>query len=495
VLDSVILAATGNQPGGAGKRAWSKSQLVAFVSIVLVGGYVYLTKLTLVEWKNDEVGYRNAGRAYLRGDFSLNREHPFLAKYFYGVVDALVGDGSPGPVRALSGIAAVLTALVLVSLVRRVANIWAGLLAGFLWVVLPHPVQLGVRGDSVAPKLERLANLEAVMVLFLTLAMYAALVWVQDGSWQSAVAFGAAIGAAGATKAAAIIAVPALVGWCAWAAISQRRGLRAVGQAAVSASAALAVFVLPYAPDFGRAAGHVSAILSNASAQASGGHAVIVAGNLYESAPWWSLLYWQWAGQGTLVTLVLVATVAIAPWRRALSVSLTAFLLVSVALPLLWFSVFNGFALSHYVSIYQPQLAILSALVITDLVRRRGWQRRVGVALAVMMTVASATVTIGYVRNLAPQGYSGLEQARTLLPEDAVVAVSGNAFTVAAYLGDARVTGAPSDDVPVDAVLVDERQTVTAEVRAVLDQGDWAEVLRTPSATLYERIGRRSISY
>jgi hypothetical protein len=50
-------------------------------AILVLGSFVYLHALSAVEWKADELGYRNAGVAYLRGDFTLNAEHPFLVKY------------------------------------------------------------------------------------------------------------------------------------------------------------------------------------------------------------------------------------------------------------------------------------------------------------------------------------------------------------------------------------------------------------------------------
>ena len=459
-------------------------QLWALLGLLLLGGYVHLARLPAVDWKDDEVGYRNAGLAYARGDFTLNREHPFLVKYLYGAAERLLGDGSPTAVRLVSGVAAILTGLVLVAFVRHVAGAWTGLLAGLLWPVLPHPVQLGVRAESVAPKLERIANLEAVTVLLLTVATFAAWLWAERHSWRAALVCGAALGAAGSSKATAVVVVPVLAGLVAWSAWRRGHRPRVAQQGLAAAAVAGAVLLLSYAPDLSGAPGHVAAILANASAQATGGHAVIVAGELYPSAPWWSLLYWQWVGQGTLVTALLAGLAAAAPWRPRLRGRLVAFLLLSVAVPLAWFSLANGFILSHYASVYQPALAVLGALVVADLLGGTARSRTVGIVVGGALVAAATTVTVGYVATHPADGYSGLERAAALLPPDARVAVSGNPFTVAAYLRDARVTAAPGLEESVDAVVLDRRRPVSPQVQAVLDRGRFSPVLTTPASTV-----------
>jgi 4-amino-4-deoxy-L-arabinose transferase-like glycosyltransferase len=484
-LDAPRAADSAPTRGTAG-RGWSPQQLLALLGLLVVSAYVHLGRLAAVEWKNDEVGYRNAGVAYTGGDFTLNREHPFLVKYLYGVAERLLGDGSPTAVRAVSGVAAILTGLVLVALVRQVAGIWTGLLAGMLWTVLPHPVQLGVRADSVAPKLERLASLEALTVLFLVVALHQAWQWAQRGSWRAALLCGAALGAAGGSKAAAVVAVPALVGLVLWFRL-RRNSAQVLLQVAAGAAAAVLVLLLSYAPDAAGTVGHLQAILDNASAQSAGGHAVVLADQRYESAPWWALLYWQWAGQGTVVTAVLALLCALAPWQRRLDRRLVWSLLAAVAVPLAWFSLVNGFILSHYASLYQPPLAVLAALVVGSLVRDGGRRRALGVLLGGGLVVAAAAVTVGYVAGHPRDGYSGLEQAAELLPPDAAVAVSGNPFTVAAYLPDARVTAAPAPGRAYDAVVVDRRQAVSPQVQALLARARFVPVLETPAAQVLVR--------
>lgn len=469
----------------ARRRQWLPVLAAAGIAVLAV--FVHGFRLSAVEWKNDEVGYRNAGVAYLRGDVELNREHPFLVKYLYGAAQLLVGDGSPTAVRAVSAAAAVLTTVVVALLVARVAGLWPGLLAGLLWVVLPHPVQLGVRSESVAPKLERIASLEAVMVLFLTIALYGTWRWVEQGAWRYAALTGAALGAAGASKAAALFAVPSLVALAGWAAVRHRRGGRAFVHAGGAALLAVGVVVLTYAPDLAGVPGHLSAITDNASAQASGGHAVIVAGELYASAPWWSLLWWQWTGQGSVVTALLLGLSVTAVFRPGLPRPLVALLLLSIAVPLAWFSLANGFVLSHYAAIYQAPLTVLVTLVIVDLLRGGGAARLAGAVAGTCLVVAATVTTVGHVATLAPTGFAALAGAQDLVPAGGRIAVSGNPFTAEAYFPGTSVTAAPDPAQRYDAVVVDRRLELSPAVAVLLDAGGWQVVLSAADVELLVR--------
>lgn len=456
-----------------------------WIGLTLLGAYVHLAELAAVEWKNDEVGYRNAGLAYLQGDFTLNTEHPFLVKYLYGIAQSLAGGGSPTAVRVVSGLAALATTAVVVALVTRAAGRGAGLLAGLLWVLLPHPVQLGVRADSVAPKLERIAGLDAVMVLFLSLALLLCWRWFETGRWWHALAAGVSVGLAGGSKAAAAFVVPAFVLMAVHVAQRDGRWAPMLRQGAAAAAAAALIFLATYLPDLGSLPSHLGDVLGNASAQAAGGHAVIIAGERYDTAPWWSLAYWQWAGQGTVVTACLGALCALAPFRRRLPGRLVALLLLSIAIPFVWLSLFTGFLLSHYAAIYQVPLAVLAALVLADLARGARRERVVAIALGAVLLGAAAVRTIGYVAGLEPTGYAVLNDAAELVPADSRIAVSGNAFTVAAYFPDSTVTGSPQTTTAYDAVVVQSRGPIAPAVAAVLAQGRWRLVLDTDAVDLY----------
>jgi hypothetical protein len=457
---------------------------------LLLGGlavYVHFSGLALVEWKNDEVGYRNAGLAYLRDDFSLNTEHPFLVKYLYGVAQHLYGGGSPVAVRAVSATAAILTTFVVAGLVHRVSGKWAALLAGTLWVLLPHPVQLGVRADTIAPKLERVASLDAVMVLMVALAQFFVWRWMQQQRWRYAVLAGAAFGLAGGSKAAALFAVPAVVLVAGWVAVRDGRSRTALVHGCAAALAASGALLATYLPDIAATPTHIRTIVDTASEQASSGHAVIIAGELYETAPWWSLAYWQWAGQGTVVTTILVVLAGLSLFRARLPRRLIALMLLSVAVPFVWLSVFNGFLLAHYASIYQPPLAILSALVLADLVRGRASERILGAVLGMLLLTSAAVATVGYVARLESAGYAPLNDAGSRLPPGSDVAVSGNPFSLAAYFPRATVTGAPERKTEYEAVVVDKRQALDPAVAALLAGRNWVLEVDTASVRLYLR--------
>src|SRR5215217_6292651 len=58
---------------------------VVLVAVLLLAAYTAFFRLGLEDWHTDEPIYRIAGLAYVQeGDFSVNQEHPFLAKYILG---------------------------------------------------------------------------------------------------------------------------------------------------------------------------------------------------------------------------------------------------------------------------------------------------------------------------------------------------------------------------------------------------------------------------
>lgn len=466
----------------------SRSSLLTALALAAVLGlalWVHLHALSAVEWKDDELGYRNAGIAYLAGDFTLNTEHPFLAKYVFGAAQSVVGGAGPYAVRLVSALAGVLTTLLVFALARRAGGAPVGLLAALLWVALPHPVQLGVRDDSIAPKVERIALLDPLMVLLLTGALLMAVRWLDSGRWRDALGYGALLGLAGGAKASAIYAVPAVV--LVALVVAHRRGTvgRAVRQGLAAAALAAVLFLLSYAPDLASVGAHLDSVRETAQQQRAQGHAVIVADTRYDTSPWWSLAYWQWAGQGTLVTVGLVAASATALLRPRLPRTLIALLLLSILVPFLLLSAGNGFLLSHYAAIYQAPLAVLAALVVVDLFRGRAVERVLGAALGLLLVVGGAAVTLPYVAGLEPTRLAVLEQVE--VPVGASIAVQGNPFAVSGYFPDAAVTGAPEPMTPYDVVIVDTAAAASPAVAGIVDRGDWREVRVLGDVRVYLR--------
>jgi hypothetical protein len=84
-------------------------------------------RLGIATWHTEEVAYRSAGRAYMRGIFSEKWEHPFQAKYFIGLAQILPGVDPSWAPRLPSALAGLGTGIVLLMFARRIAGFWVGL--------------------------------------------------------------------------------------------------------------------------------------------------------------------------------------------------------------------------------------------------------------------------------------------------------------------------------------------------------------------------------
>ncbi|MCW2678659.1 MAG: hypothetical protein JWM62_60 [Frankiales bacterium] len=474
--------------GTAGLSRRPAVRYAALAGVLCLGLFVHLHALSDLPWQDDELGYRNAGVAYLQGEFTLNTEHPFLVKYLFGLSQQVVGGAGPYAVRLVSALAAVLTALVVFAFGCHVRGWWTGVLAATFWTLLPHPVQLGVRAESVAPKVERLAALDPVMMLLLAAALLLAWRWLQDRTWQHAVAFGVLLGLAGSAKASAVYALPAIVLVALVTAARDRAWTATVRHGGLAAGVAVLVAVAVYAPDLPSLLDHLQSVRDTAAQQRAVGHAVLIADQRYDSAPWWALLYWQWAGQGWLVSGGLIVVCVLAPLRRALPQRLVALLLLSVLATWAALSFGNGFLLSHYSGIYQAPLAVLAALVVADLLTGRA--RLLGAVLALVLLVPSAWTTLDYVLALRPTGYAVLEDVQ--LAPGAKVAVQGNSFTVSGYFPAARVTAAPTAAEDYDAVVLDARYPENPRLRTVAADQRWRLVETADYLRVFVRTGTGS---
>lgn len=431
---------------------------VAVAAAVFAGlGLLELVpQLGAATWANDEVGYRDAGRQYLQGHFTLNREHPFLVKYLFGLAQILAGP-DPASVRAVSVGAALATGIVLFWFGRDVGGARLGALAAGLWLVLPHPVQTGVRLSSIEPKVERFALLDPTMALFMAVALWLGWRWSTTHRLSWALLTGGAFGLAISAKAAGALVAPVIIASTLLLAPDRRAWLR---QAAAAGALALAVVLAVYAPDLRHMLGDLAQILSTAQEQQARGHAVIVAGQLYRTAPWWSLLYWQWGGQGTTLTVVIVLLVAIAvSCCRGRPCALAGYLLAAVLVPFLYLSFAVGFELSHYLLAYQAPLDLLAAIGLLSLIEAPGWRRRVVAGLLMLPVGAGGISAASRELTARPQDYALLPAILGPRPPDCRdLVVQGSTFTTHAYLPSYHVVaaGAPVRG-PICALVVDER--------------------------------------
>ena len=171
------------------------------VAVLLLAAYTAFFRLGLEDWHADEPTYRIAGLAYVQdGDFGVNQEHPFLAKYILGVTQVVFGSSEAGVVRLPAATASLFTGLILFAFGRRAAGYWVGVLALALWTISPLTLDFG-----------RVATLEVFLAFFSTLALYLGWRWAETRSWWFAGFAGVAVGLATASKLTGILFLPAIL--------------------------------------------------------------------------------------------------------------------------------------------------------------------------------------------------------------------------------------------------------------------------------------------
>src|SRR4028118_1086070 len=172
---------------------------LVLVAVLLLAVYTAFFRLGVEDWRTDEPYYSISGLAYVQdGDFSINQEHPFLAKYILGVTQVVFGSSEAGVVRRRAATASLFTGLVLFAFGRRAAGYWVGVLALALWTISPLTLDFG-----------RVATLEVFLAFFSTLALYLGWRWAESGNWWFAAFSGVVVGLATASKVVGILFLPA----------------------------------------------------------------------------------------------------------------------------------------------------------------------------------------------------------------------------------------------------------------------------------------------
>ena len=372
--------------------------LGAVAALGALAAFVAFFRLGVASWLSDELYYRDAAQAYMRGDFSVNRENTMLAKYTVGVVQEVFGD-SRIAVRAPAALAGLLTGVVLLLAGRRIGGWPAGLIAFALWCFLPRPEVVG-DFDVGRIQIERYFRLEVFLGLFVALALYAAWRWSEKGSWRWAVAAGVSVGLATASKAPGILVLPAvmLAGL-----LAQPLGRRSLLQAAAVALLAILTLLVTYIPlgtdgfDAISDMFYVDDLRNNDITTP-----FVFFGRLYENPPWWANLWWQWHSLGPAAAVAVGVCVAAAPFllpRRILIVLGTA-----LAVPLVFFLFRLNYALPYYYYAWQPQLLLLCALSLAAAVRRGG-PLRAGAAVVAVPLLVAALGTVRDVATIEPEDY------------------------------------------------------------------------------------------
>ena len=306
---------------------------IVLVAVLLLAAYAAFFRLGLEDWHTDEPIYRTAGLQYVEdGDFDLNQEHPFLAKYILGATQVASGSSEAGVVRLPAAAASLLTGVVLFAFARRVAGYWSGVLALALWTISPLTLAFG-----------RVATLEVFLVLFSTLALYLGWRWAEGGGWWYAGLCGVSLGLAVATKVVGILFLPAvLVAGVLKMGVSGRFFL----QGAVVCVAAGVTALASYLPAWGEAPGAIRYMLEFQSRHNAKGHGVEINDVVYKFPPWWAYLWWQWEFYGTLASVSLGVAAVMAVLRRR---ALELYLLTAALVPFLFLSFYVQVKLSHYI--------------------------------------------------------------------------------------------------------------------------------------------------
>jgi len=147
-------------------------QIAALILIVALGFALRIRGLSRVGFNEDEVHKVEAARSYLRGNFSLNLEHPMLMKSLIAISLAAADtwNGGLGHSLPVSEEAAVrlpnvlfgsLTAVVIFLLAQEFLGAEVGLLSAFLWSI-----------GTIAIMVNREAKEDTLLVFFTWLAYY-----------------------------------------------------------------------------------------------------------------------------------------------------------------------------------------------------------------------------------------------------------------------------------------------------------------------------------
>ena len=295
-----------------------------------------------------------------------NFQHPPLGKWLFGLSQLVTGHQSITADRTVAAIATLLTGVVLLIWVSRAAGRWAGLLACAFVVLLPEAVQ-----GSAGLRLGRFGLLDPVAELFVVVYLLLMWEWFRSGrrrAWLFAAASGLAIGAATASKENGFLAavLPILI-WLVTAWREPRLLGRRLAQTTVAVVAGLVVFVSTYLP-FSTPILRIRYLIDFQRIHSNDGHLIGLAGQITWHPPWWANLWFAGHGMGAAVTVVVLAFAAVACVLRR--DRLVVFCLAALLGPVIFHCFIAGVALSFYWTLWMPPLLVLTALGVTETVRR-----------------------------------------------------------------------------------------------------------------------------
>jgi hypothetical protein len=326
---------------------------------------------------------------------SDNFQHPPLGKWLFGLGQLVAGHESITADRTVAAIATLLTGIILLIWVSRQAGRWTGLLACAFVLLLPEAVQ-----GSAGLRFGRFGLLDPIAELFVVVYLLLMWEWFRSGrlrAWLFAAATGVAIGCATASKENGFLAaVVPIVVWLAAAWREPRELVQRLGQGAVAVVAGAAIFVVPYLP-FSTPFQRIAYLIDFQRLHSNDGHLIGLAGEVTWHPPWWANLWFAGHGMGAAVTIVVLAFAAVACVLRR--DRLVAFCGAALAGPIVFHCFIAGVALSFYWTLWLPPLLVLTALGVTETVRRLQAASlpavvQVGVHVIALLVPAAATVSL-----------------------------------------------------------------------------------------------------
>ena len=442
--------ASPRRPAPPAPQPATRLQVGALVLTLGISAFAHLHRLSTTTALLDELTYQQTGLDAVRGEVVAPAQ-PYLARHLFGLAQLLLGEGL-GAARLVSAAASILTGAVLFLLGRRIAGWWAGVGALLLWSALPQATR-APDGTVTMLKLGRSALLEPLMVLFVVLALLLCWRWVERGRTWHAVLTGLALGAAMAAKPTAGLLAPVLAVAAVAALGPARRTLLQVVALGLAALALMAASYLPLGSEGPEA--FRTMVEFQTQEHVATGHQVIVAGDVFERAPWWAYGWWQWRSVGAVAVIALVVSAAaglLLARRRWVAGLLGA----SILWPLAYLSLAAGFGLPHYLHLWQPVLALLAAVGLAELARRPRLARLGAGVLALALAVV-ATQTLWAIATTERLGYGAVGDLldEQVLDGQAVV-VWGQTLVAGHELPGAQIVRFPAEaTLPVVAVIVD----------------------------------------
>jgi hypothetical protein len=386
---SLLLATRG--AGSAGPSTATFLYWASCAGVLLWGLVVNFIRLGPTIIMPDEGTYANAAWRYVQGTISPaikltpgsnngrlpigqssaqinpdNFQHPPLAKWLFGLGQLVVGHQSVTADRTVAAIATFLTGIVLLIWVARVAGRWAGLLACAFVLLLPEAVQ-----GSNGLRLGRFGLLDPVAELFVVIYLLLMWEWFRAGgrrTWLFAAASGVAIGCAtGSKENGFLAAVVPILAWVVAAWREPRLLGRRLAQTGLAVIAAVVVFFVPYLP-FSTPFLRLRYLIDFQRIHSNDGHLIGLAGEVTWHPPWWANLWFAGHGMGAAVTIFVVGFAVVACALRRDRI--VAFCLAALLGPVIFHCFIAGVVLSFYWTMWMPPLLVLTALGVTEALRR-----------------------------------------------------------------------------------------------------------------------------